>query len=400
MSTYTTRRLGLWAGVAALAAGGVVAAAGPAAASSGQVDVAVSTDAGLQVAMQWDGAPSSAWTIETVAAGGDWGTPSLFRQKSGNLVLTAVDGDGSLWFWWQGAGATGWSAPQEVAGPGSAYWYGQPAIASQYTVETGEQADTVIVSQDPGDYGAMYYWEAAGGTTWHSGKLPTPDGVAIQPDVTVTADNTVLVSYDTDADPEITSSPGFAIDQLPFNSTSWSILTWIDTNTGDLPDNAVIEQPNGNLVVGASDVSGDSYFFWSPAGHPSVWYQESVGTNDIHLSINPEYIQPMTITGNDQGMALGAQSASVKCITAESQPNGGTVWSTQTIGCPGGSGITYPAALVGDQAGTYNTTAATVDPEGGAYFSWQTYGATGWNAEKIPGISDVSVYTDAALAAD
>jgi hypothetical protein len=401
MRTYTTRRLGLGAGLVALSSCGVIAAAGPAAASGGEVAVAVATGAGLEVAVQQDGAPAADWTIEPVAGGDAWGSPSLFRQRSGGLLLTDSDSDGSLWFFWQGAGATNWN-PEEVAGPGSVAGYTQPSIASQYTVESGEATDTVIVAEDgDGDYGSTAYWAVNGVPGWHSEKLPSPDGVATQPDVTVSADNTFLVSYDTDGSIYTPSSPGFGIDQEAFNSTTWSEVVWLEADVPfDLEDTSVIEQPGGALIVGAGDAKGNTYFFWSPAGKASTtWYQESVETNDFHFALNPSYVQPLTLTGDDQGVAVGGLSSSDKCDLSVDEPNGGTVWTPQSVGCPGGTGV-EPPALDGLQSNGYGQTAATSDAAGNAFFYWQAYGSSTWNAEKIPGISSANTYTAVALASD
>lgn len=385
-------RVGLGAGLVALAASVLFAGAGPAAAATGYIDVAFSEAGALVVAVQQDG--TTPWTIEQVASapnGTDWGSPSLYRQTTGGLVLAAVRSDGSLWFFWQGPGATNWN-PEEVAGPGTDDGVNQPAIASQAPLEPGDQTETMIVVQTTSPFGgANYYTQVNGTPEWTSGKLPTATGIADQPDVTVAPDDTFLVSFSATA-PGNTIATDFQVDRLPYNSSTWSNVV-VTTNTAQLQNTSIIEQSAGGVIVAASDFSGDTYFFWSPAGQPTVWHQESVETG-LDLTSVASYIQPMALTGADTGVAIGAPNGTGECDLAFEQADGATGWNSQTVGCSNG-----PATeALGLQPNSDNEVAATVDALGYAYFYWQQDGTGTWHTEKIPGSGSATPYTSASIA--
>jgi hypothetical protein len=414
MLNHGARRWGTGAGLAALGLSGLVALAGPASASTGEADVAVATSTGLDVAVQADGAPADAWTVERVASAtvslstgtwaADWGTPSIFRQPGGALVMTAVRGfDKSLWFFRQAAGSVDWTT-QEVSGANSANTVAQPSIAYQATLTAGQTTYTVIVAQNgDGQYGQVngstFFWQASGTGTWHQEALPSGTGVAAQPEISVAPDDTILAGYITLLDPGTADTPSsFGVDRMAPGGTAWTSEVTIQTaGTPLLQAASVIGQPNGNVVVSARDAADDTYFFWSPSGEDTTWYQESVGTGTG--SVNPTgshttQVQPMALTGNDQGVAVGALSSTGGCDLAYDQANGTTPWVTQTVGCA--SYDTEPALAV--VPASHNEAAAAVDDAGTAYFYWQPYESTDWNAELIPGISGVSANTGVSLA--
>jgi hypothetical protein len=386
-------RAGMVPGLAALALCGVVAAAGPAAASTGESAVAVSDAYGLQVAVQPDGAAASDWSVRNVASGGTaaWGSPELFRQ-AGGLVLTDIRDDGSLWYFWQGAGASNWNA-QEVAGPQSADSDTQPSIASQAVIVSGEATVTAIVAQDPSNDESTYYRQTNGGTGWSHEQVPTGTGIAEQPDVTVAADDTLVVTYVSTAASD-TTSPGFGVDRLAYGSSSWSTLD-VQTGANPLISISAIVQSDGNLLVGAADQAGDTYLFWNPAGENTTWYQEDVGTGGRLVDDLVPSVLPMALTGDDQGVALGAVSDSTGCDLVYDQADGASGWSSQNLACPYAMA---PAALALDP-GSHNEAAASNDYDNGeTYCYWQADGSTTWHTEAIPGITGADAYTSAALA--
>jgi hypothetical protein len=384
--------VGIGVGLVALVASVLFAGAGPAAASTGYIDVAFSEAGALVVAVQQDG--TTPWTIEEVASASNstsWGSPSLYRQTTGGLVLAVVRSDGSLWFFWQGPGATNWN-PEEVAGPGTDDGYNQPAIASQSPLEPGDQTETMIVVQTASPTGgANYYTQVNGTPEWTSGKLPTATGIADQPDVTVAPDDTFLVSFSATAQTN-DNETYFQVDRLPYNSSTWSDVV-ISTNTGQLQNTSIIEQPAGGVIVAASDFSGNTYFFWSPSGQPTVWYQESVKTG-LDLTSVASYIQPMALTGDDTGVAVAAPNSTGECDLALEQADGATGWNSQTVACSSG-----PATeALGLQPNSHNEVAATVDALGHAYFYWQQDGTDTWHTEEIPGSGSATPYTSASIA--
>jgi hypothetical protein len=414
-SPHAFRRVAL--SMAAVLAGGLVvgAGAGPAWASTGQSDVAVSTTNGLEVAAQPDGAPSSDWTIEKVAGatvtGGwaaDWGSPSIYRQASGGLVLTSVRGfDHSLWFFWQGPGSTTWNA-EEVAGADAVNPVFQPSIASQAVLVSGQTTYTFIVAENDDDQngqvnGAQLYWQINGTPTWHAEEVPTGTGVAMQPNVSVAADNDALVSYvisdPTKSSPQI----GFGVDVVKAGSTSFSSGVSVHTGTGVLQETAVLEEPNGTIAVSAGDVSDDTYFFYSPAGKlTTTWYQESVGkgnpsgTNPTGTATGES--QPMALTGGDAGIDIGALSGTSECDVAYGQALGGSGWSAQNVGCS--TYATLPAITL--NTGNQGEAAAAVGSSRDAYFYWRAEGAgQPWEAEDIPGLTgNVLANTGVGIAAN
>jgi hypothetical protein len=392
----TPRRPGVGAGLAALTAGLLFAAGGPAAALTDESAVAVSTSWGLEVAVQPDGAPASDWTVEKVDEAGpyDWSSPSLYRQSTGGLVMTAEYGDGSLWFWWQGPGATNWNR-EEVAGPDSAC-SAQPVVVSQAPLEAGQATDTAIVAENCGvNSGATIYWQVNGTPGWSAEALPTGTGLAIEPDASVAPDNTILVSYV--ATNPGTTSPSFGIDRFPFGSTSTSSVVTVQSGPSDLLDTSVIEQPSGGVIVGVTEYNGYTYFNWSPPGSLTTWWQETVTSQRSGYAQDFYYTVPMALTGDDSGVDIGTTNNAGTCDLAYYQANGATGWNQQTVGC---TNVPSPEALA-VQPTNHNEAAASADDNGNVYFYWQPDGTTTWNSEKIPGLTGGAViYTVPALALD
>jgi hypothetical protein len=406
-----SRRFGVGAGLTGLVSLMiVVGAAGPAAASTGQSDVAVATPSGLEVAVQADGARATDWTVEKVASGtvgsyaADWGTPSVFRQSGGGLVLTAVRGyDRSLWFFWQGAGDTNWNA-EEVAGANSTSTVVQPSIASQSVIESGEATETAIVAENSDDQngqpnGAMYYWQVNGTPTWHSEELPTGTGTAMSPEVTAAPNDNIVVTY-ISSPISPTAVASFGIDRMSYGATAWSSVVTIQTSTPVLQAASVIEQSSGNIIVSAEDPADDTYFFWSPAGSPLTWYQQSVASGNS-LGDNPTGTatseqQPMALYGADQGVAVAGLNGDSTCDEVYEEANGTAGWHEQTLGCE--LYKTLPSIVLNPS--NDGESAAAVDDAGNVYFYWESDGGTAWNPEEIPGLSDVNANTGVGLAAN
>lgn len=391
------RRLTAGVGVAALASTVLVVGAGPALAATPESDVAVATLNGLMVAVQPDGAPPSDWTIEEVASDSPygWSSPSIYRQSTGGIVLTAARDDGSLWFFWQGPGATNWN-PEEVAGPDSTAAYDQPSIVSQPPLEPGDQTETMIVAQDDPDTdnNAHYYTQVNGSSApWASAVLPSATGFSQQPDVSVAPDDTFIVSAV--GTPESSSADAsIQIDRLPYNSTTWNKLV-LSTNTPQLQDTSIIELSGGGEIIAASDYSGKTYFFWSSTGQ-SDWHQENVGGSNTDTPAYSTYIQPMALSGNDTGVVIGSVNSGDTCDLAYDQADGAAGWTKQTIGC---TPYAVPAALALDPA-SHNQAGASVEGRGDVYFYWQGYGSTTWNQEIIPGLGNVDSYSNPSIAVE
>jgi hypothetical protein len=384
---FRSRRLSV--GIAAAALLGAVLTADPAMASPDGAMVALSDAAGLQVAVQQDGGTS--WKIETAASGAGWSSPSIvFQSGSDDVMLTSVRDDGSLWFFWQAPGATNWLA-QEVAGPNSTEVYAQPAIvAEDPDADKGVPAYEMIVAQDQNDNGSTFYWQAWGTSTWSSEQLPTENGVALQPDIALTAnESTIVVSYIASYG---TSPQAFGIDELPFDMSGWSVERVSTGMAASLDDLSVVVQPNtGNLLVGAADNSGDAYFFWAP--NLDSWNEENIATGNATQNFI-HYIQPLAISGNEQGVTEGILNAAQTCDTAIAQQDGPHAWLSQPMACPTGS-PTVP--VLEDANGTDDEIGATVVGDGGAYFFWQLSETSTWHTETINGIKDVEYYTEPAL---
>ena len=384
--TQRSRRLRIGLALSVLV--GSVAVAAPAQATTGSVMVAVSDGAGLQVAVQQDG--NNPWTIQPVSdsAGWSWSSPSMVKQAgSGDVEMTAIRGDGSLWFWWQAPSQTIWNA-MEVAGPNSAYFYSQPSIVAESTA-VGGTAYTMIVAQDQNDQGATFYENAFLTNTWSNKPLPTLTGLAVQPDIALTANETAVVSY---IATEVGGYADIGIDEMLDGGSSWT-EGGLHTDIQDgILDASVIVQPNtGNLLVAAANSEGDLYFFYSPI--VTSWYQESIASGTT-IPTDGTYDQPLAITGNEQGVAEGLLNSAGTCAYSIDQANGPNKWLTQKIDCPGG----YPTVpVIEDQPGTYNEVAAFVVGDGGAYFAWEQDGTTNWITETIHGISDVEYYTQPAV---
>jgi hypothetical protein len=387
---FRSRRLGI--GVAAAAMLGTVLVANPAMASDDGSWIAVSDAAGIQVAITTNG--SSSWKIETVASGAEysWSSPSLVEQpESGDMMVTAVRGDGSLWFFWQAPGSNSWNA-QEVAGANSAEYYSQPALVAENT-GTVDPAYEMIVAQDQNDLGSHFYWQKWGTNSWSNEQLPTSTGIAKQPDIALTDSDTAVVAF---IDSQGSGTTSFAVDELPYNMSGWNdVHVGTSIDSGGLMDISVVVQPNtGNLLVGGAGDSGDSYFFWSPS--LTSWNQENIQSGDPDQNYGT-YIQPLSITGNEDGVAEGIPNDAGTCDWAVTQQNGPNPWVSHFIDCPGG----YPTVPVLQvQPATFNEVGAALQGDGDAYYYWQVSGSSTWNHETISGISDVHYYTMPSIYAD
>jgi hypothetical protein len=385
-----SRRLGIGVAVAALL--GTVLVANPAMASDDSSWIAVSDAAGIQVSITTDG--TSSWKTETVASASEytWGSPSIVEQpESGVMMVTAVRGDGSLWFFWQAQDSSTWLA-QEVAGANSAYYYSQPAIVAENTGDT-DPTYTMIVAQDQNDLGSHFYWQKAGTATWSNEQLPTSTGIAKQPDIALTDSDTAVVAF---IDSQGSGTTSFAVDELPYDMSGWNdVHVGTSIEGGGLTDISVVVQPNtGNLLVGGAGDSGDTYFFWSPS--LTSWNQEDIQSGDPDQEYGT-YIQPLAITGNEQGVTEGIPNDAGTCDWAVTQQDGPNPWVSNFIDCPGG----YPTVpVLQDQSGTYGEVGAALQGDGDAYYYWQNSGSSTWNHETISGISDVLYYTMPSIYTD
>jgi hypothetical protein len=146
-----------------------------------------------------------------------------------------------------------------------------PAHASTGYVE--------IAVQGP-NYSLTVYWQADGGTTWHSHQ--------------VAGANTTF------------ASPVLEI------------------------------QPNGNAAIVTADVWGGLHFYWGPVGSGTGWHSETVAPADsVCPECTPAFGTQRSLSGKPAPdvviVASGGAAYGDEGLYAYTQPNGGTGWSSQII---------------------------------------------------------------------
>jgi hypothetical protein len=135
------------------------------------VIVAVGTDGSLWYYWQTIGA--TGWNKERVA-GPQSTTEAWVAQVGDSSVIAAVGQDQSLWFYFQTIGTGPWN-PEEVEFPGviTAVWPTPVQVA-----QVGDSSAIVTLQQDNS---LWYYWQTIGGSEWNKEQVAGPNSVPPAP---------------------------------------------------------------------------------------------------------------------------------------------------------------------------------------------------------------------------
>ena len=367
------RALRLVAGTAAVAAMFAITAApaGPAEASSGQVVIAVATGTKLEIARQANGAP---WQIENVASG-LYGQPSVALESNGITVIAAVfltgPYRGTLYYFWQASGGTVWHRQQVSAKAGAAPLV-PPSIAAQ-RINPGAAADTVIVAQNATGTGSTYYWQQIGTGPWHSEAIPTVNGTATAPYVTVDAQNTSVVGFAT--------PKGFGLDRQAYGATIWETVQEVYPGSARQGVEAADEN-DGRIVVSATTpVSSQLNFYWNTTGKVHDWHGQN-------LPWQADDQSAMAVNGTEHNLTVAAYDPSFssgECISTYTQDDGSSAWHRQAyIACPGWGGNADVAIAAQSSGGLVMT---SIDSSDVVDFYSAAPGGSTWSQTRITGIS-------------
>jgi hypothetical protein len=352
--------------------------AAPAQASTGEVMVAADNQgSGLYFEWQTDG--TSTWHQETVASGLYWGPPSMAVASNGTVVIAAVDTNfEAVFYWWQAYGSSTWNQ-QQVSGI-SQTEPGPVSIAVQQA-NPGEAGDVVIVAQNTVGYrqnpSFSYYYQAFGTTPWQTQNLPGGYDGQTSPYVTVAPNDSVDVVFS----PGVVNSataPGFYLDQLPDQSSTWSSLL-VNTQNSVL-DPVIVEQANGGFNEADLNQAGGVDYYWSPPNDIDEWYGQTVAGN-----AGSGTAQSVSMA-NDTAKSEFAVAATLgSCDEAYIQAYGTSPWNAETIGCPGAA-ASNPQIAAESTGGLIATASAE---SGQAYFYWQD-SSDNWHTESLPGLTQVN----------
>ncbi len=367
------RALRLVAGMAAVAVTFAVTAgpAAPAQAATGQVVIAVATGTKLEIARQANGAP---WQIEKVASG-LYGQPSVALEGNGITVIAAVfltgKDRGTLYYFWQGAGSTVWHRQQVSTVAGVAPLV-PPSIAAQ-RIHGGAAASTVIVAQNATGTGSAYYWQQIGTAPWHSEAIPTVNGTATAPYVTVDSQNTSVVSFAT--------PKGFGLDRQAYGAASWETVQEVYPGSARQGVEAADEN-DGRIVVSATTPgSGQLNFYWNSTGKVHDWHGQNLAWQSMDQSA-------MTVNSAEHNVTIAAYDpgwSSGECISTYTQDDGSTSWHRQAfVYCPGWGGNIDVGIAARSSGGLVMT---TIDSSDVVEFMWAAAGSGTWHESQITGIS-------------
>jgi len=367
------RALRLVAAGAALAVAFAVAAgpAIPAEASSGEVVIAVATGSGLQVGKQINDSP---WQTQTVATG-LYGQPSVAIESNGNIVIAAVFLTGSyrgtLYYFWQAPGSTVWHR-QQVSAKAAAAPLVPPSIAAQ-RINPGAAADTVIVAQNATGTGSAYYWQQIGTAPWHTEAIPTVNGTATAPNVSVDSQNTSVVSFAT--------PKGFGLDRQAYASATWETVQEVYPG-GARQGVQAADENDGRIVVSATTpVSDQLNFYWNSTGKVSGWAGQNLpwqADDQSAMAVNAAE-HNVTIAAYDPSFSSG------ECISTYTQDDGSSSWHRQAyITCPGWGGNADVAIAAQSSGGLVMT---SIDSSDVVDFYAAAPGGSTWSVTRITGIS-------------
>jgi hypothetical protein len=358
-------------GTALAAAFAAAGRAGPAAASSGEVVIAVTAGAGLQVGEQTNDSP---WQIETVATG-LYGQPSVAIESNGNIVIAAVFLTGSyrgtLYYFWQAPGSTVWHRQQVSAEAGVAPLV-PPSIAAQ-RLNPGAVADTVIVAQNATGTGSTYYWQQIGTGPWNSEAIPTFNGTATAPYVSVDSQNTSVVSFAT--------PKGFGLDRQAYGASTWETVEEVYPGSARQGVEAADEN-DGRIVVSATTpVSDQLNFYWNTTGKVSDWYGQNLPWQSDDQSA-------MAVNATEHNVTIAAYDPSFssgECISTYTQDDGSTAWHRQAyVACPGWGGNADVAIAAQSSGGLVMT---SIDSSDVVDFYAEAPSGSTWSDARITGIS-------------
>jgi len=360
------------AAAVALAAAFAVAGgpAVPAYASANEVVIAVTAGSGLDVATQVNGS----WRIETVATG-LYGQPSVAIESNGIIVIAAVFLTGSyrgtLYYFWQASGGTVWHRQQVSAKAGVAPLV-PPSIAAQ-RINPGAAANTVIVAQNATGTGSTYYWQQIGTGPWHSEAIPTVNGTATGPYVTVDPQNTSVVSFAT--------PKGFGLDRQAYGATTWKTVQEVYPGSARQGVQAADEN-DGRIVVSATTpVSSQLNFYWNITGSVHDWHGQN-------LAWQADDQSAMTVNSAEHNVTIAAYDPSFssgECISTYTQDDGSSAWHRQAyLACPGWGGNADVAIAAQSSGGLAMT---SIDSSDVVDFYAEAPGGSTWSQTRITGIS-------------
>jgi hypothetical protein len=361
------------AAAAALAAAFALTAgpAVPAEASSGEVVIAVTAGSGLDVAKQVNGSP---WQIEKVATG-LYGQPSVAIESNGIIVIAAVFLTGSyrgtLYYFWQASGSTVWHR-QQVSAKAAAAPLVPPSIAAQ-RINPGAAANTVIVAQNATGTGSTYYWQQIGTGPWHAEAIPTVNGTATAPYVTVDSQNTSVVGFAT--------PKGFGFDRQAYGAATWETVQEVYPGSARQGVEAA-DESDGRIVVSATTpVSGQLNFYWNTTGKVSGWHGQNLpwqADDQSAMAVNSTE-HNVTIAAYDPSFSSG------ECISTYTQDDGSSAWHRQAyIACPGWGGNADVAMAAQSSGGLVMT---SIDSSDVVDFYAEAPGGSTWSQTRITGIS-------------
>jgi hypothetical protein len=366
-----TRATAAGAALVAVAATVLVPAV-PAAAATGEVVIAVSTGSAIQLAKKPD--DSSTWTVQKVASG-LYGQPSVALESNGITVVAAIfetgTDRGTLYYFWQAAGGTVWHR-QQVSAIAAAAPLVPPSIAGQKVI-AGQSADTIIVAQNAAGTGSTYYWQAIGTTPWRAEAIPTVNGTASAPYVTVDSDNTSVVSFATPR--------GFGFDRQAYGASSWETVQEVYPG---FPEQGVeaADENDGRIVVSATE-TGDSAldFFYNGTGSVHDWFHQ-------YLSSDADDQSSMAVNSAEHSVTMAAYDpswSSGECVSTYTQTDGSSAWHKQAyVACPGIGGNADVAIAAQSNGGLVM---AAIDSSLQVEFAAEAAGGTKWTTTLIPSIS-------------
>ena len=373
--------------ITALAGAAVVAGpVGPALASTGQVEIVTTNGSALLIARQADG--TSTWKTQTVATG-LYGQPAVAQESNGNTVIAAVylpagPERGTLYYFWQASGGTTWHRQQV-----SAYAAVAPnqavSIAAQATLKSGEAINTEIVAQNATGTGSTLYWQTVGKSPWNTEAIPTVSGTATLPYISVDSQNTTVISY--------TSTDGFGIDRQKYGTTSWETVQ--DIRPGAVRDGVqAMDEPNGEIIVAATDSAGSISFYYNKTGAVSDWYGQNLG------QYANQYVA-MAMNTKESKITLAAFNPTFwdgQCVSTYTAAFGSTSWSEASCPADPGYGSPEDVAITAQPSGYLAMTANASNGE--VQFFGKSPSSSSWSDEQVSSLGGFNLFSLPGLTAD
>lgn len=141
----------------------------------------------------WERADIPGWNEEVIAVPGPGGSysGSAVSASSDQVLVTAAGTDGSIYFWAQAIGGSGWA--QETPGPANGTSYSHPAIA--WTGPVGlESYDVITATNAKGQLD--YWWKQDNQILWNPEKIAVQGKHAAyaSPAVSVTSKSVIVTA--------------------------------------------------------------------------------------------------------------------------------------------------------------------------------------------------------------